>query len=75
MSKKWYQKRDDELETCSICKIDFELGQMYEYRGALACGECIEEMREKETFKEQKLLENKNLKRTDLKGLICRILK
>lgn len=62
MSKKWYQRRDDELETCPICKNDFELGQMYEYRGALACEDCIEEMREKRDFQRAEVIEEQKFK-------------
>lgn len=69
MNKKWYQRRDDELETCPICKNDFELGQMYEYRGALACGECIEEMREKRDFQRAEVIEEQKFKTDKFKGL------
>lgn len=69
MSKKWYQRRDDELETCPICKNDFELGQMYEYRGALACEDCIEEMREKRDFQRAEVIEEQNFKTDRFKGL------
>lgn len=69
MSKKWYQRRDDELETCPICKNDFELGQMYEYRGALACEDCIEEMREKRDFQRAEVIEEQNFKTDKFKGL------
>lgn len=69
MSKKWYQRRDDELETCPICKNDFELGQMYEYRGALACEDCIEEMREKRDIQRAEVIEEQNFKTDRFKGL------
>lgn len=69
MSKKWYQRRDDELETCPICKNDFELGQMYEYRGALACVDCIEEMREKRDFQRAEVIEEQKFKTDRFKGL------
>lgn len=69
MSKKWYQRRDDELETCPICKNDFELGQMYEYRGALACEDCIEEMREKRDLQRAEVIEEQKFKTDRFKGL------
>lgn len=69
MSKKWYQRRDDDLETCPICKNDFELGQMYEYRGALACEDCIEEMIEKRDFQRAEVIEEQKFKTDRFKGL------
>ena len=69
MSKKWYQRRDDELETCPICKNVFELEQMYEYRGALACEDCIEEMREKRDAERAEVIAEQNHKTDRFKGL------
>ena len=70
MSKKrWYQRMDDELETCPICKNDFELGQMYEYRGSLACGDCIDEAREKRDAERAEVIAEQNHKTDRFKGL------
>jgi len=69
MSKKWYQRRDEEMETCPICKNEFELGQMYEYRGSLACEDCIEEMREKRDIERAEVIEEQNFKTDRFKGL------
>jgi len=69
MGKRWYQRRDDEMETCPICKKEFELGQMYEYRGALACGDCIEEIREKRDIQRAEVIEEQKFKTDRFKGL------
>jgi hypothetical protein len=67
--RNWYQRNMGELETCPICKKEFELGQMYEYRGAVACGDCIEEAREKRDYERQEIIEESKHKTDKFKGL------
>ena len=67
--KNWYQRNMGELETCPICKKEFELGQMYEYRGSVACGDCIEEAREKRDYERQEIIEESKHKTDKFKGL------
>jgi recombinational DNA repair protein (RecF pathway) len=67
--RNWYQRNMGELETCPICKKEFELGQMYEYRGAVACGDCIEEAREKRDAERAEVIAEQNHKTEKFKGL------
>ncbi len=36
-----YDFQDGDKGTCSVCKNEFELGEMYEYRGMIACEKCF----------------------------------
>ena len=60
---------DDEMEICPICQNEFELGQMYEYRGALACGDCIEEVRVKRDNQRAEVIEEQKFKTDRFKNL------
>ena len=60
-------------ETCSLCKKSFSNwdneNQMFEYRWALWCEKCIEEVREKRDFERQEVIAEENHKTKVFKWL------
>jgi len=42
---------------CAICKQEFDDGEMYEYRGVLACEEHFDEVIEKRDYQRQQVME------------------
>lgn len=42
----------------SICKTECEYGEMYEYRGALSCENCFDELQTKRDAERQQIIEN-----------------
>lgn len=59
----------DEMVNCPLCGREEEYGQMYEYRGALACCDCIEEAREKRDAERAEVIAEQNHKTEKFKGL------
>ncbi len=61
--------------TCSLCKKSFsnydpdEKHQMYEYRGALGCSKCIDEVRKRRDFDRAEVMEIENHKTKAFRGL------
>jgi recombinational DNA repair protein (RecF pathway) len=59
----------DEIVSCPLCGRQEEYGQMYEYRGALACCDCIEEAREKRDAERAEVIAELNHKTDRFRGL------
>ena len=59
----------EELVNCPLCGREEEYGQMYEYRGALACVDCIDEAREKRDIERAEVIAEQNHKTDRFKGL------
>lgn len=59
----------EELINCPLCGREEEYGQMYEYRGALACSDCIEEAREKRDAERAEIIAEQKHKTDRFKGL------
>lgn len=59
----------EELVNCPLCGGEEEYGQMYEYRGALACCDCIEEAREKRDAERAEIIEEQKHKTDRFKGI------
>lgn len=56
-------------EKCCVCKKYFDLGEMYEYRGMVACEEHFDKAQEMADFKRSEIIAE-NHRRTDrFKGL------
>jgi recombinational DNA repair protein (RecF pathway) len=57
------------METCSVCKKDFELSELYEYRGAVACSPCFDTaIKRRDQERQEIIAENKN-KTESFRGL------
>jgi superfamily II helicase len=67
--KMWYQRDMDEMETCPICKREFRIGSMFEYRGALSCWDCADELKKKRDFERAEVMDEQNHKTHMFKGL------
>lgn len=59
----------DEMVNCPLCRREEEYGQMYEYRGALACTDCIEKVREKRDIERTEVIAEQNHKTDRFRGL------
>lgn len=59
----------EELVNCPLCGREEEYGQMYEYRGALACCDCIEEAREKRNAERAEIIAEQKHKNDRFKGI------
>lgn len=59
----------DEMVNCPLCGREEEYGQMYEYRGALACVDCIDGAREKRDIERAEVIAEQNHKTDRFKGL------
>ena len=59
----------EELVNCPLCGREEEYGQMYEYRGALACVDCIDEAREKRDIERAEVIFEQKHKTDRFKGL------
>lgn len=59
----------EELVNCPLCGKEEEYGQMYEYRGVLACCDCIEEAREKRDAERAEIIAEQKHKTDRFKGL------
>lgn len=47
---------------CIVCKREFPEGELYEYRGAIACSECFEKAQEKKDIERtETIIKNKAL--------------
>lgn len=54
---------------CSICKTECAYGGMYEYRGALSCEKCFDELQAKRDAERQQIIEEEKHKTDRFKGL------
>jgi recombinational DNA repair protein (RecF pathway) len=59
----------EELVNCPLCGREEEYGQMYEYRGALACCDCIEEARGKRDAERAEIIAEQKHKTDRFKGI------
>lgn len=59
----------EELVNCPLCGREEEYGQMYEYRGALACCDCIDEARDKRDAERAEIIAEQKHKTDRFKGL------
>lgn len=59
----------EELVNCPICGKEEEYGQMYEYRCALSCGDCLEKATEKRDAERTEVIEEQKHKTDKFKGL------
>lgn len=59
----------DEMVNCPLCGREEEYGKMYEYRGALACCDCIEEAIEKRDAERAEVIAELNHKTDRFRGL------
>lgn len=58
-----------DMAKCSVCKKEFEYGSMYEYRGAVACEGCFEELQVKRNAERNQIIEEEKHKTDRFKGL------
>lgn len=56
-------------DQCSICKKEFEISELYEYRGSIACEEDFDKAIKNEDFKRQEAIEKSRHKTDRFKGL------
>lgn len=56
-------------DQCSICKEEFEYGEMYEYRGAISCEACFDELEKVRNFERAEIIEESRHKTDRFKGL------
>ena len=54
---------------CSICKTECEYREMYEYRGALSCEKCFDELQTKRDAERQQIIEAEKHKTDRFKGI------
>ena len=59
----------EELVNCPICGKEVEYGEMYEYRGALSCGDCFDEAIKKRDAERAEVIEEQKHKTDKFKGL------
>lgn len=59
----------EDLEYCPICGKEEEYGQMYEYRGAISCGDCFEKLQEKRDAQRAEIITEERHKTDRFKGL------
>lgn len=59
----------NELTRCPICGESFEYGSMYEYRGAISCSDCFNELQQRRDFERQQIIEEERHKTDRFKGL------
>ncbi len=52
----------EELVNCPLCGKEEEYGQMYEYRGALSCGDCLEKTTKKRDAERAEVIEEQKHK-------------
>ena len=58
-----------DTEQCSVCKKQFILGDLYEYRGSIACEKCFQEAQDKKDFERQEIIEKNKHKTERFRGL------
>jgi len=56
-------------EQCSVCKKYFDLSELYEYRGKVACSEHFEEAQGNANFERQEIIEDSKHRTDKFKGL------
>lgn len=56
-------------QECKVCKKSFPPNELYEYRGIVACNECIDSAREKRDFERQEVIEESRHKTDRFRGL------
>lgn len=54
---------------CSLCNTVLNQSDAYDYRGALGCSKCIDEVTEKRDFERQEIIEEENHRTQAFKGL------
>ena len=59
----------EELVNCPLCGREEEYGQMYEYRGAIACVDCIDKAREQRDVERAEVIEEQKHKTDRFKAL------
>jgi len=59
----------EEIVNCPLCGREEEYGNMYEYRGALSCGECFEESQKKRDVERAEVITEEKSKTDKFKGL------
>jgi hypothetical protein len=57
------------MSKCSVCKQEFDDGEMYEYRGALACGEDFDAAIANRDFERAEVMAENNHKTKPFEGL------
>lgn len=59
----------EEKGICSICKAEFDYGDMYEYRGAISCENCFEKLQEIRNAEREQIIEEEKHKTDRFKGI------
>lgn len=54
---------------CSKCKIELDSDEAYEYRGAIGCDKCFDEVIKSRDFQRQEIIEEEKHKMKPLEGL------
>ena len=57
------------MVNCPICGKEEEYGQMYEYRGAIACVDCIDQARDKRDNERSEIIAEEKHKTDRFNGL------
>jgi len=56
-------------DTCNICKEEFDLSDLYEYRGAIHCLDCNDKSISKRDAERQEIIEEERHKTDRFRGL------
>jgi len=62
-------EEDCQCQQCSQCKGIFPPNELYEHRGIIACGDCIETAREQREQDRQEIIEENHHKTDKFRGL------
>lgn len=57
------------MNICSVCGIEIDDIQTYEYRGALSCTDCFEECQTKRDIQRQEIIAEESAKTECFRGL------
>lgn len=59
----------EDIVKCPLCGREEEYGNMYEYRGAISCGDCFDKLQEKRDAERAQIIAEEKHKTEKFKGL------
>jgi len=56
-------------DKCAICRQMFDLSELYEYRGVIACEKHFDELQEKRNYQRAEIIEDNEHRTAPFKGI------